>query len=262
MGILPISPRGVPINPHPKIFALIIGTEILNQRRRDRHFAFVADALARRGYTLAGSLVIADDPELIVDTIRFVASQPHSILLSFGGIGSTPDDHTRQCVATALRDGRLTTHPQAKQIIEATLGEEAYPHPIRMAELPQGATLLHNPINNMPAFALEERYFFMPGFPSMSHPMVEAILVQHLPHQSHPYRYTLTAHCKENRLIELMAQMPSTVECSSLPHRDPKGWRVTLSVASQDKAMAQKSFERFERLLKAEGVAYERSQGD
>jgi molybdopterin-biosynthesis enzyme MoeA-like protein len=103
-----------------------------------------------------------------------------------------------------------------------------------MAELPEGATLLENPVNQMPAFALDERYFFMPGFPEMSHPMVEKILTKLIPHKREYYRYTLTALCKENVFIEVMEKMPQEVEFSSLPKLYSDGWRVSISVASTD----------------------------
>ncbi len=120
---------------------------------------------------------------LIVQTIKFIASQKNSVLFSFGGIGSTPDDHTRKCAAIALRDGKLSTHEEAKKIIVDTLGEKAYPYSVRMAELPKGATLLENPVNKMPAFALDDKYYFMPGFPEMSHPMVTKILEKIIPYK-------------------------------------------------------------------------------
>ncbi len=238
------------------IFALIIGTEILNRRRIDAHFDFLSQVLSKRGYSLSGSFVIRDDPALIVQTIRFVASQPNPLLFSFGGIGSTPDDHTRKCAAIALRDGRLYEHPEAKEIIEARLGKDAYPHPIKMAQLPKGAQLLHNPINQMPAFSLDDRFFFMPGFPEMSHPMVETILPRVLPEAQPIYRHTLTADCKENLLIEVMEQIPPEVECSSLPKHSPNGWQVVLSVASSDRKAAQDAFGKFVDLLSKEQIAY------
>ena len=150
----------------PKFFALIIGTEILNRRRTDAHFDFVTKVLSEKGHKLTGSFIIEDDPELIIQTIEFIASQENAVLFSFGGIGSTPDDHTRKCAAIALRNGNFVMHEEAKGIIVEKLGENAYPHSVKMAELPHGAELLHNPVNNMPAFSLDERYYFMPGFPA------------------------------------------------------------------------------------------------
>ncbi|AKF24542.1 molybdopterin-binding protein [Sulfurovum lithotrophicum] len=240
----------------PHFFTLIIGTEILNRRRQDKHFDFVTKILAKKGAKLTGSFIIEDDPALIVQTIRFIASQPNPVLFSFGGIGSTPDDHTRKCAAIALRNGVLYEHPEAKQIIEEKLGEAAYPHPIKMAELPKGAELLDNPVNKMPAFSLDERYFFMPGFPEMSHPMLEEIMKKLLPESKTYYRYTLTALCKENELIEVMEQMPKEVEFSSLPKLYSDGWRVSISVASHDKAKAKESFQKYIDLLEKKHIRY------
>ncbi len=240
----------------PRFFAVIIGTEILNRRRADKHFDFVTKALAQKGHTLSGSFIIEDDPALIVQMIKFIASQENPVLFSFGGIGSTPDDHTRKCAAIALRDGSLTVHEEAHEIIVNTLGEKAYPYSVRMAELPKGATLLDNPVNKMPAFALDERYYFMPGFPEMSHPMVEKILAKLLPNKRIYYRHTLTALCKENVFIEVMEKMPKDVEFSSLPKLYADGWRVSISVASTDERLALESFKKYIDILENKKIVY------
>jgi molybdopterin-biosynthesis enzyme MoeA-like protein len=240
----------------PRFFTLIIGTEILNRRRTDKHFDFVTKALAQKGHTLSGSFIIEDDPALIVQTIKFIASQPNPVLFSFGGIGSTPDDYTRKCAAIALKDGQLPINEEAKKIIEDKLGENAYPHPIKMAELPKGAELLYNPINKMPAFSLDERYFFMPGFPEMSHPMVEKILEKLIPVTKQHYRHTLTALCKENELIEVMEQMPKEVEFSSLPKLYTDGWRVSISVASYDEQLSLEAFQMYIKTLEEKNIIY------
>ena len=240
----------------PQFFTLIIGTEILNRRRTDAHFDFVSKALADKGHKLTASFIIEDDPKLIVQTIKFIASQANPILFSFGGIGSTPDDHTRKCAAMALRDGALIVHEEAKQIIEDKLGENAYPHPIKMAELPKGANLLDNPVNKMPAFSLDEQYFFMPGFPEMSHPMVDTILEKLVPTKKDQYRFTFTALCKENEFIEVMENMPKEVEFSSLPKLYSDGWKVTISVASDNRTLAQEAFNRYLQVLKEKDIVY------
>jgi len=244
------------MNTLPTFFTLIIGTEILNRRRTDKHFDFVTQALAEKGHKLSGSFIIEDDPALIVQTIKFIASQPNPILFSFGGIGSTPDDYTRQCASIALRDGNLPVHEEAKKIIEEKLGDDAYPHPIRMAELPKGSKLLPNSVNKMPAFSLDERYFFMPGFPEMSHPMVKVILQKLLPKKQIFYRHTLTALCKENVFIEVMEQMPKKVEFSSLPKLYSDGWRVSISVASLDESLALEAFQMYIKVIEKEKIVY------
>ena len=240
----------------PQLFTLIIGTEILNRRRTDKHFDFVTQTLAKKGHKLTGSFIIEDDPALIVQTIKFIASQPNPVLFSFGGIGSTPDDHTRKCAAIALRDGKTPIHKEAKEIIEKQLGERAYPHPVKMAELPKGAKLLDNPVNNMPAFSLDERFYFMPGFPEMSHPMVREILEKLIPNKKTYYRHTLTALCKENELIEVMEKMPKEVEFSSLPKLYNDGWRVSISVASHDKKLSEDTLQMYIDTLKEKEIYY------
>jgi len=243
----------------PVFFALIIGTEILNRRREDKHFDFLAAQLLARGYKLSGSFIIEDDPALIVQTIRFIASQPGAVLFSFGGIGSTPDDHTRKCAAIALRDGTLHTHQEAHRIIAERIETLKIPngrYPLQMAELPQGAKLLDNPVNGMPAFYLDERYFFMPGFPEMSHPMVEAILERYFNETRPMHRMTLTALCRETELIEVMEQMPRGIEFSSLPKLYSDGYRTTISVAGQEKDLVEKAFVQYQRFCDEQKISY------
>lgn len=240
----------------PKIFALIIGTEILNGRRVDKHFDFVSKSVASYGRKLAGSFIIEDDPALIVQTIKFLASQPNSVILSFGGIGSTPDDHTRRCAAIALRDGLLYDHTEAQEIIVGHLADRAYPHAINMANLPKNSDLIYNKFNNMPAFSLDSRYYFMPGFPEMSHPMVEDILAKLFVSKQKYYRYTLTAECKESLLIDEMQQMPKNIEFSSLPKLYDDTWKVTISVASHDDNEAQDAFQIYRDKLDSSDIPY------
>jgi molybdopterin-biosynthesis enzyme MoeA-like protein len=245
-----------------RFFTLIIGTEILNRRRTDKHFDFVSKALLERGHKLTGCFTIEDDPDLIIQTIRFIQSQPSTVLFSFGGIGSTPDDHTRLCAATALADGKLYPHLEAQEIISSRVDTAKYPHALNMGMLPKGSSLLANPINKMPAFQLENRYFFMPGFPEMSHPMVEAILETHFKESKPLHRYTLTALCRESELISVMEQMPSSVEFSSLPKLMSNGWQTTISVASQDNDQAREAFGRYISTLEQREIPYSLNDED
>jgi molybdopterin-biosynthesis enzyme MoeA-like protein len=125
-----------------------------------------------------------------------------------------------------------------------------------MAELPKGADLLYNPINNMPAFSLDKRYFFMPGFPEMSHPMVTEILKKLIPYKKNIYRHTLTAKCRENIFIEVMENMPKDVEFSSLPKIIKDGWSISISVASDDAQLAQDAFDQYIAVLAKNNIPY------
>ncbi len=156
------------------IGAYIIGDEILVGKRQDKHFPFLVEALSRRGLRLSWARYLGDQPDLIVSSLKESFSAK-SIVFSFGGIGATPDDHTRQCAAAAL-GLRLKLHPEAEREIRGRFpGQEANPQRLKMGEFPEGAQIIPNPVNRIPGFSLHDHHF-VPGFPQMAQPMVEWVL--------------------------------------------------------------------------------------
>jgi molybdopterin-biosynthesis enzyme MoeA-like protein len=242
-------------NPH--IYAVIIGSEILNGRRRDKHFDYLREALARQGHTLYCVEIIKDDKALIKSSFERVRADEHAMLFCFGGIGATPDDLTRPIAAEVFRTSPLLRHAKFESDIIDYFGDGAYPNRIHMADLPEGAELLKNPVNNMSGFYLDERYFFMPGFPEMSHPMVEEAIERFLRQGSTLYRKSLLADCSEEKLIAIMKKVPSHVECSSLPRFVNNRANVEMSVASNDEEEALLYFNMFIDFLKSKGIGYE-----
>jgi molybdopterin-biosynthesis enzyme MoeA-like protein len=240
----------------PHFYAVIIGSEILNGRRIDKHFSFLRDALLSRGHVLYASLTIKDDPILIRNAFELIKNDPDSVMFSFGGIGSTPDDLTRQIAADVFGDGHLCSHEKFRADIVERFGDEAFPHRIHMADLPKNAGLLHNVINNMSGFYLDERYFFMPGFPEMSHPMAEAALERFYPAAAAVYRKTLIAQTSENTLIDVMNQLPPEVDFSSLPMLRDGRASVEISVASPDEREAYRSLQLFVDALESKKIDY------
>ncbi|MBI3369358.1 MAG: competence/damage-inducible protein A, partial [Burkholderiales bacterium] len=94
---------------------IIIGDEILSGKRQDKHLPKVIELLSQRGLALAWARYVGDDREGITAVLRD-AFASGAVVFSCGGIGATPDDHTRQCAAAAL--GRpLELHPQARELI-------------------------------------------------------------------------------------------------------------------------------------------------
>ena len=239
------------------IYAVIIGSEILNGRRVDKHFDFVKSALAQRGYSLHCVEIIKDDEALIKSSFKRVRADEKSMMFCFGGIGSTPDDLTRAIAADVFRGSPLVCHAQFEKDIIEYFGEGAYPNRIHMAELPVDAGLLKNPVNNMSGFYLDECYFFMPGFPEMAHPMVEEAIERFLPHNRTLYRKTLLAYCSEEKLITIMKLIPDDVECSSLPMFVNKKANVEMSVASYDENMTLRYFGMFVDFLEANDIGFE-----
>ena len=155
------------------IGAYVIGDEILVGKRQDKHFPWLIEALARRGLRLAWCEHLGDDPaRLTLALKRSLASD--DLVFSFGGIGATPDDHTRQCAAEAL-GVPLALHPEAEAEIRGRFGGEATPQRLRMGEFPAGCAIIPNPFNRIPGFSVGHHYF-VPGFPQMAWPMVEWVL--------------------------------------------------------------------------------------
>jgi len=238
-------------------YAVIIGSEILNGRRGDKHFPFIQDALLKRGHTLFSTFIIKDDGELIRSIFTLVKNDPNGVMFSFGGIGSTPDDLTRAIAAEVFSDGILLPHEQFSRDIVERFGQEAYPHRITMAHLPKNATLLHNVINNMSGFTLENRYFFMPGFPEMSHPMVEEALETFYPKAATTYRKTLIAQTSENTLIPIMEKLNPDVDFSSLPMLNSGKPMVEISIASTDERLCEENFALFMDDLREKSISFE-----
>ena len=153
--------------------AYIIGDELLVGKREDKHLSFLIGALAKRGLRLAWAQYLGDDPERLTAALRR-SLESDDVVFSFGGIGATPDDHTRQCAAAAL-GVELKIHPDAEREIRARFGGEVTPQRLQMGEFPVGSSIIPNPVNRIPGFSLREHHF-VPGFPQMAWPMAEWVL--------------------------------------------------------------------------------------
>jgi len=240
----------------PNIYAVIIGSEILDRRREDKHFEYLSSSLAHIGLKLHASFIIKDDKDLMQQTYTMIHKDPHAIMFSFGGIGSTPDDLTRQVSANVFGDARLYRHPTFEKDIIKRLGERAYPHPIKMADLPKGSELLFNPINNMSGYHLSKRFFFMPGFPEMAQPMIDAILSSFMPEAQPLFHKGFIAHCGESTLQDLMTKVPKEIELSSLPMMNNGNARVEFSLSSKDKDKLENEFLSFTKFLDTQNIKY------
>jgi molybdopterin-biosynthesis enzyme MoeA-like protein len=161
---------------------IIIGDEIIRGKRQDKHFAKSVDILAARGLRLAWCEYLGDDPGLITATLRRTMAGG-DVVFSFGGIGATPDDHTRQCAAEAA-GVPLTLHREAEAEIRARFGGEATPQRLEMGRFPRGAAIIPNAYNRIPGFSLGDHHF-VPGFPIMAWPMVEWVLDHRYAHLFH-----------------------------------------------------------------------------
>ena len=171
----------------PRIGLIIIGDEILSGRRQDKHLAKAIELLGERGMALSWARYVGDDPASITADLKHALASG-DVVFSFGGIGATPDDHTRACAAEAIGQP-LALHPEARELILARCREMAEQEGVpfepesadtlrrlEMGRFPQGATIIPNPYNRIPGFSLAGRVHFVPGFPVMAHPMIESLL--------------------------------------------------------------------------------------
>jgi len=220
-------------------YSVIIGTELLNGRRVDKHFSFINQELQNRGLLHVGSFVIQDSPALIQNCFNMILQDPKSMMFCFGGIGATPDDLTRAIASEVFTEKPLALHVKAKELIVNQFGEEAYPHRIAMAMLPPEADLLHNVVNNVPGFSLFNRFFFTPGFPSMSWPMVKEALDKHFPTQPKLFSMSFIVEAAENDLIEIMEALPPELNFSSLPRFEEQKRIVEIYLAHTDQAFVE-----------------------
>lgn len=204
----------------------IIGDEILSGKREDKHLNKVIALLSARGLQLSWASYLGDIPAQITQALK-TSMDRGDIVFSFGGIGATPDDHTRQCAADAL-GVPIERHAGAVAELEARFGEAAYPKRVLMADFPQGAALIPNPINRVAGFSIREHYF-VPGFPEMAHPMIEWVLDTYYTHLFHQQDYLessiVVLDAGESQLLDLMhqilAQYPD-IKLFSLPKLDTR----------------------------------------
>ncbi len=237
-------------------YACIIGTELLNGRRKDSHFEFLNTELLKRGWELKASFVIKDEPLFIEDVFRLIKHDKDSVMFCFGGIGSTPDDYTRDVAATVFSDGYMEYNNEMVKIITDKFGEKAYPDRVKMGYLPKNAGLLSNPINQISGFYLEDKYFFVPGFPQMAHPMVVEALDRFYPRGIQKFKKTFTAFCSEGEIIDIMQTLPLSVEFSSLPIMDGDKRAVELYLASHSSCVTDDVFEHFVTLTEKKGYKW------
>ncbi len=224
-----------------KIGLIIIGDEILSGKRQDKHMSKFIALLSARGMSLSWVQYLGDDRDHITAQLR-QAFASGDLVFSCGGIGATPDDHTRQAAAAAL-DRELLLHPQARELIWQRISEMAAesgqtigpdsPDALRrfeMGRFPAGADIIPNPYNKIPGFSVGSVYF-VPGFPVMAHPMMAWVL-----DERHADLHR-AVHLQEKSLIvqgameasltplmqEVEAQFPG-IKVFSLPSVDHPQW--------------------------------------
>ena len=216
--------------PTSSVGILIIGDEILSGKRADKHLSKCIELLTARGMALDWAEYVGDSPERITATLKRAfdgAQERGDVVFSTGGIGATPDDHTRQCAARALGE-ELVLHPQAAAFIYERMqdiakenGKPYEPeredniHRLNMGVFPASAQIIPNPYNKIAGFSCfvgqeqaEGRpragVHFVPGFPVMAWPMMEWVLDTH-------YQHLHRADASVEKSVIVMGSMEATL---------------------------------------------------
>jgi len=242
--------------------ALIIGDELLVGKREDKHLGFLIGALAKRGLRLAWAHYLGDEPVRLTEALkRSFAS--HDVVFSFGGIGATPDDHTRQCAGAAL-GVPLALHPQAEREIRARFaGQEVTPQRLAMGEFPRGAEIIPNPVNRIAGFSVADHHF-VPGFPQMAWPMVEWVLDTRYRSRFDSQKWAeasiLVYDAGESQLIAAMKTVErefAGVKVFSLPSMGADGARLHVELGVRgDPAQVAGAMEALRREVRGAGFPY------
>jgi molybdopterin-biosynthesis enzyme MoeA-like protein len=246
----------------PKLGLIIIGDEIMSGKRTDKHLPKVIELLTERGLQLDYAEYVGDSPARITATLKR-AFDSGDVVFSTGGIGATPDDHTRQCAAKALGVD-LALHSEAEALIRermqdtardnGTTYEPMHPdniHRLNMGVFPIGAKIILNPYNKIPGFSCvghtgRGAIHFVPGFPVMAWPMVASVLDAHYGHLFDKSAYleksVIVFGSMEAMLTPLMISLESEhtdIKIFSLPSVDHPtyGRHIELGVKGEPEAV-------------------------
>ena len=162
--------------PNPTAAMLVIGDEILSGRTRDANMHYLAQELCKVGIDLCEVRIVSDKREAIIAATKALAGAYDSLFTS-GGIGPTHDDITAECIAAAF-DMPIGIRDDARAILQAhynAQGSELNEARLRMARIPDGATLIENPVSAAPGFTLQNVHV-MAGVPSVFQAMVASVL--------------------------------------------------------------------------------------
>ena len=258
---------------------IIVGDEILSGKREDKHLRKVIELLAQRGMALSWARYVGDDPDRITAELK-CAFDSGDIVFSCGGIGATPDDHTRQCAARAL-GVPLELHPQAREFIVQRMRDlaaeqgttfdperEDNRHRLEMGMFPKGAAIIPNPFNKIAGFAVAAPpeaggVFFLPGFPVMAWPMIEWVLDTHYRHlhgrTPTQEKSVIVFGAMEAALTPLMQEIEARfagIKVFSLPSVDHPQWgrHIELGVKGAAGAGVDAAYAHLRAALAAQGA--------
>jgi molybdenum cofactor synthesis domain-containing protein len=236
----------------PTAAVLLIGDEILSGRTKDKNLGFIADYLSALGIDLKEARVVSDQEEEIANAVNALRDR-YSYVFTTGGIGPTHDDITADAVAKAF--GVPIGHdPKAVEILLAyfkEMGREPNEARMRMARVPEGASLIENPVSKAPGFQIGN-VFVMAGVPKIMHAMMEDVakrLTPGVPMQSRQVEFLGGEGDAAKPLGEIQKAFPGVV-IGSYPFQAPDGFATNLVLRSRDADALEQAFAAVRRMAR------------
>lgn len=228
----------------------LIGDELLSGRTTDKNLPVIAQKLGEKGIAVIEARVLPDNADVIVDTLRAWSPRVDYVLTT-GGIGPTHDDITAASVAQAV-NRPFVRHSEAEAALRAYYQpEELNEARLSMADMPQGADLIPNPVTGAPGFFINN-IFVMAGVPSIMGAMLDFV-VDRLTPGAVIHSQTLTTTLMEGEmalaLSTLQDQYPD-VKIGSYPHFQGNKRGVSLVLRSPDPTRLNKATNALEATLK------------
>jgi molybdenum cofactor synthesis domain-containing protein len=225
----------------PTAAVLLIGNEVLSGRTKDKNLGFIADYLTVLGIDLMEARVVADIEGDIVEAVNALRRR-YTYVFTTGGIGPTHDDITADAMAKAFGVG-ISHHPEAMEILLkffAEIGREANEARLRMARVPDGASLIYNRVSKAPGFRIDN-VFVLAGVPKVMQAMMDEIAPQlagGVPVLSRTIRFEGGEGDIAKPLHEVQQRFPA-ISIGSYPFESERGFNTNLVLRGRDAALLE-----------------------
>ncbi len=235
--------------PSPTACLIIIGNEVLSGRTQDKNLAYIARELNESGVKMLETRIIPDIEQIIIETVNACRTR-FTYVFTTGGIGPTHDDITSLSIAKAFAVP-LLLNPQAEAILEKHYGrEQLNPARLKMAEIPEGASLIPNPVSAAPGFQIEN-VFVMAGVPSIMQAMF-GFIKPILKGGAKTHSRTLSAYITEGLIAEKLTAIQNhcpEVEIGSYPFIRNQRLGTSLVSRSTNEAALNDAFTQIKTML-------------
>ena len=216
---------------------IIIGNEILSGRTVDANLSYIAARLGEIGIRMTEARIVPDDEAAIVEAVNACRAR-HTYLFTTGGIGPTHDDITARSIAKAFGRRFERNREAERRLLAYYPPERVNEARMSMADMPEGAVLIDNPISVAPGFRVENVHV-LPGVPQIMQAMLDGLLPS-LQGGARVRSRAITVLAPEGDVAaaglgDIQARFPA-LEIGSYPFWRPEGPGTTIVFRGTDQA--------------------------